>query len=245
MNKIWLILFLILTAASTQAGQHITIVRGQNFPPYHYLDENGSEAGFIIDIIRSTAASMELDVQFKQFPWSRCLHMMKAGTADAMMNLFKTKERVQFLDFPDTPLAHEVNRFFKLKSISIDYTGDMSVLKSFRMGFIRNYSYGPAFDAMDFPRAVTFETEQDLIKSLVKENRQIVVGNEIVLRLLLRQTGFESRVDTLSPAVSNDPLYIGFSKARRHQHTSKQFSDALKQFKATPAYEAILKKYGL
>ncbi|MCP3942175.1 MAG: transporter substrate-binding domain-containing protein [Desulfobacteraceae bacterium] len=245
MKKIWLLFFLIIMTTSTHAGQHITIVRGQNFPPYHYLDENGSETGFLIDIIRSTAASMDLDVQFKQYPWSRCLHMMKVGTADAMMNLFKTKERVQFLDFPDTPLAYEVNSFFKLKKIPVDYSGDMTVLNPFRIGFIRNYSYGPVFDAMNFPRTVMFETEQDLIKSLVKGNRQIVVGNKIVLQLLIRQMGFENHIDILSPAVSNDPLYIAFSKVRGHKQIAMQFSDALKQFKTTLAYKAILKKYDL
>ncbi|MCG8634289.1 MAG: transporter substrate-binding domain-containing protein [Desulfobacterales bacterium] len=65
-------------------------------PPYHFVDGAGRETGFIIEIITRVSSAMGRSVTFEQYPWSRCLRMMKSGEADAMMNLFKTPEREAF-----------------------------------------------------------------------------------------------------------------------------------------------------
>ncbi|MCP4722401.1 MAG: amino acid ABC transporter substrate-binding protein, partial [Desulfobacteraceae bacterium] len=62
---------------------------------------------------------------------------------------------------------------------------------------------------------------------------------------LLKQMGLENRVKALSPGVSNDPLYLGFSKERGHKALAKKFSDQLKQFKKTKVFRALIQKYGL
>lgn len=246
MKKFLLIIILILIAAAPLwADRKLTIVRGQDFPPYHSLDKEGKETGFVVDIIDQVSKSMGKEIEYKQLPWTRCLFMVKSGQADAMMNLFKTDERQEFIYFGDNILSHEVNRFFKLESSPAYFSGDLASLADARFCAIRNYSYGKIFDRMTFSRMVRLETEKGLVLSLANKRCELILGNELVIEVLARQLSPQKKIIPLSPSITNDPLYIGFSKARGHKVLADQFSFQLKKFKTTPAYKDLLGAYKL
>ncbi|MCD4721475.1 MAG: transporter substrate-binding domain-containing protein [Desulfobacula sp.] len=238
-------LFLILSVCHANAEQMLTIVRGQDFPPYHYLDKNGVEQGFIIEIIIETANLLDISISFKQYPWSRCINMVKKGYVDAMMNLFKTKNRKTFMHFSNNILAHETNTLFTLKTIDLPYSGDIKTIIPYKIGTIRNYSYGKRFDAVNFPLNYQLETEKELIKSLINNRCNVIVGNKLAVRILLDQMELDDQIKPLSPDISKDPLYIGFSKIRGHKALSNTFSKKLKQFKISEKYQKIIQKYSL
>ncbi len=239
-------LFLSLCIAVVTASaepQSITIVRGQNFPPYHYLDQNKKEKGFIIEIIKETAAIIDINVKFKQFPWSRCLKMVKTGEADAMMNLFKTQKRETFMHFHENIIAHETNVFFTLTNKSIEYNGQLKNIQAYKLGAIRNYSYGTFFDDFVFPNKFQLETEKELINSLIYKRSDIIIGNQMTILMLLDQMEQAKIIKPLDPAVSTAPLYLGFSKARGHAQLSEQFSKTLNRFKQSKKYNSIMNTY--
>ncbi|MBU1342730.1 MAG: transporter substrate-binding domain-containing protein [Proteobacteria bacterium] len=238
-------LLLIALACPVQAAEKLIIVRGQDFPPYHYLDEKGVEKGFEIEIIIEVARLLGTTVSFKQYPWSRCINMVEKGYADAMMNLFKTKNRETFLHFDDSILCYETNTFFTLKTTNLSYSGDIKTMTAYKIGTIRNYSYGKRFDAVHFPLNYQMETEQELIKSLINKRCEVIIGNNLTLQILLNQTGLQDKIKALKPDVSKDPLYIGFSKVRGHKAFSKAFSEKLNQFKTSEKYQKILRAYAL
>jgi len=235
--------FLFFVSGVAYANSEIIIVRGQDFPPYHFVDQKGVTSGFLIEIIQAVSASINIQVEFKQYPWSRCLLMVKKGQVDAMMNLFKTKERMHFMYFSENILAYEINQLFKLKSTSIKYLGDLEYLTPFKIGVIRNYSYGPQFDQMVFANIFRLETEEELIKSLVNKRCDIVLGNIAVMQGLIKKMRLENVIEPISPTISREPLFLGFSKIKSHKKLSNSFSNALRQFKTTQHYTDILKKY--
>ena len=235
----------LLSGTSTFADESITIVRGQDYPPYHFQDENGAEQGFVIEIIKGTAHSMALPITFKQYPWSRCMNMMEKGQADAMMNLFKTKQRESFMVFADIQLGYETNSLFALVSSSIKYTGSLNSIAGYKIGIIRNYSYGQQFDAFNFPFLYPLENEKELINSLVNNRCNIIIGNKLTLGILLKRLTVESKIKALSPNISRDPLYIGFSKKKGHEELARQFSEKLEKFKTSESYREIVRKYSL
>jgi len=240
-----ILLFLFLFVCQATAAEPLIIVRGQDFPPYHYLDRNGVEQGFIIEIIIGTAKLLDISVSFKQYPWSRCISMMENGHTDAMMNLFKTEKRKTFMYFSDNIIAHETNTLFTLNTTELMYSGDIQTITPFKIGTIRNYSYGNRFDAVTFPFNYQLETEKELIRSLINKRCDVIVGNKLTILTLLKQMGFEDRIKPLVPDISSDPLYISFSKARGHGALSKSFSQKLKQFKTSEKYQEIIRKYSL
>ena len=143
-NNLFIFIFLVFISQVANAQSSITIVRGQDFPPYHFIDQSGNEAGFIIEIIQTVADNINIEIEFKQYPWSRCLRLVEMGKVDAMMNLFKTEERKGFMYFSDNILVYEINQFFKLKETSLAHNGKLSTVSSFKIGAIRNYKIGRA-----------------------------------------------------------------------------------------------------
>ncbi|WDP92730.1 MAG: transporter substrate-binding domain-containing protein [Desulfobacter sp.] len=241
-----ILLVSVLLFVSTQvanAQSLITIVRGQDFPPYHFMDESGHETGFIIEVIQAVAEDINIGIKFKQYPWSRCLRMVESGNADAMMNLFKTAERERFMHFSNNILAYEINQFFKLNNTSLTYDGDLGALSSLKIGAIRNYSYGPVFDSAKLDNIYRLETETSLIKALLGKRCHLIIGNNRVIEMLVKQMGVENGVAPLFPVVSKEPLYLGFSKKKNHGGLSETFSRALGKLKRSNAYEKILKKF--
>ena len=212
-----------LSAVTVHSGQPLTFVRGQDFAPYHFITRDGKLAGFIIDTIREVAHTLDLDIRFEQYPWSRCLRLVEAGRVDAMINLFQTPKRRTFMYFANNIIAYEVNRFFKPGASPVSFSGRFADLADLRIGAIRNYSYGQAFDRADLPNVLRHETEKTLILGLINQRCDIIIGNEIVLRTLARQISPEAGIVAIGPRVTNDPLYIGFSKARNHKALSERF----------------------
>lgn len=239
-------IFTISSPLSSSADQkRITIVRGQNFPPYHHLDKDGREAGFVIETIIETARLTGIEVEFKQFPWSRCLNMVKTGQVDAMMNLFKTQEREKTMFFHDNIIAWETNVFFVRTTSSAKFDGNYNNIDLLRLAAIRNYSYGKTFDKYPFKNKVELETENELINSLINQRSDIIIGNKLTIKRLLANKNLDSQIKVLTPDISRDPLYLGFSKKKGHEQLSIRFSDNLIKFKSSDQYEKMLTKYSL
>ncbi len=242
-QTIVLILFVLFLSQPCIANQEIVIVRGQDFPPYHYLNEDGVEKGFIIEIIKGTGDLMGKKILFKQYPWSRCISLVKKGHVDGMMNLFKTEEREKFMHFSNNILAAETNSLFSFKHSNISYSGNLTSISSNKIGTIRNYSYGEIFDAMEFPKKFEFETEKNLINGLINNRVDLIIGNKITIQILLKQLNFKHKIKRLQPDVSNEPLYLGFSKAKANSDLANSFSENLIKFRDSKQYKHIIKSY--
>ncbi len=242
-NIIAILIFVISFFPAAYAADTLIIVRGQDFAPYHYRDDSKVEKGFIIEIINNVTRQMGIKVRYQQYPWSRCINMMKQGTADAMMNLFKTPERTSFMVFTDNILAYETNTFFYPADKKLSFHGDIKSLTSYKLGTIRNYSYGKEFDAIAFPKKFPLETESQLINALIKKRCDIIIGNKLVISRYLKDKQLDRQIRALSPDVSKDPLYIGFSKVKDHEKLADSFSRHLKAFKASPEYRNIIQAY--
>ncbi len=79
--------------------KQLKIGTSTGYPPYYFI-KNGKLVGLCIDIINYSAEELGIEVVYEQFPWNRMLHNAKTGKVDAIMPLFKTKEREAFLFFP-------------------------------------------------------------------------------------------------------------------------------------------------
>jgi len=56
--------------------------------------------GFSVDLIRRTFARIDRSVEFKtEFPWARCLYLVKLGKIDFAMNAFADPERERIFAF--------------------------------------------------------------------------------------------------------------------------------------------------
>jgi polar amino acid transport system substrate-binding protein len=223
------------------AGE-LVVGTSTGYPPY-YFTENGELSGFCVDIIRHTTRSLGLTVVFKQYPWKRMLRNGRDGQVDAVMPLFKTPAREQFLLFPDVAIAHEENSFFIHKDAPIKFSGDLHDIADYAVGVVAEYSYGSAFDKAAYLKKVIARNELNLMRMFKFRRFEVGLGNWQVVSYFARKVGGIDDLVFLEPPITRSPLYLAFSRQKGHTDLIADFSRALRRFKTTSTYRNILKRY--
>ncbi len=246
MNKTIFFLVLILLSMfsnSYASKKHLNVGISTGYPPFYFFTDNNKPAGICIDVINMVTQKMGITVSYTSYPWRRMLLSGEKGTVDAIMPLFSTPEREQFLVFPEVGLIDEDNSFFTTDSNPNSYTGNLAKLKNHKIAVVDNYSYGPDFDHIDFGNKMAVDTTEQLI-SLVQSGRaDLGIGNTHVISYTAKKMNVAKKLKFLSPPVTIEPLFIGFSRVKISPDFVTRFSEKLRKFKMTPAYQQIINSY--
>ncbi|OHD17070.1 MAG: hypothetical protein A2086_06210 [Spirochaetes bacterium GWD1_27_9] len=242
------ILFLIITFLSTimifSQNQKQLVIVFENYPPNTFI-ENNIPVGTELDIIKETLSLMNTTVEFKEFPWARCMAMVKNGDADGITPIFKTKERETFLFYPEEYTTYEINSLFKPKDSKIEYKGNLEEIKNYTICVKSETSYGEMFDKFKFLKKEIVSDQITIIKMVAGKRTDFGVGPVQVMTYMAKKDNYLSKIEFVTPELSKDPLFVAFSKAKdkNHELLAKEFSIKLKEFKKTDKYQKILKKY--
>jgi len=233
-------------ADTTNQGDQI-VIGFNKYPPYHYMKGKKEPNGIAVEIANNIASILKINLKYRELPWSRCLNYAKNGKIDAILFIFKKPEREKYLFYYDDNLiAHEVNAIYTLKGNEIKYSGKIeNDLKPYKIGVIRDFSYGPAFDSVaDKLRRDMANDVELLIKKLLKKRNDAILHNTLVINWYSKSMGVINEITQISPPISVDPGYIAFSKAAGKGELAKSFADAMQKFKQTEEYKILLEKSG-
>lgn len=226
----------------------LIIVRGDGFwPPYEWT-ENGVLKGFHIDLLKEVAAELHLQVHFKSYPWKRAINMVESGDADAIIYLARTAKREQFALYVDGNQLHLARiGFFTLKKWKhiILYSGDFEQLKNSRICTQYGQTYGTAFEQATYLMKDEVRTEEQVLKMLLAGRCEIAVGYLDDYKIAVQQMGLEKEIVFLTPYLSEHPMYVAFSKAKKHEKLAARFAEGMKVFKGKFRYQELLKKYNI
>ena len=106
----------------------ITVVMDDNYPPYTLKDENGNLQGITIDQWRLWEERTGIKVELIGMDWAEAQLRMKEGEFDVIDTLFKTEERLGYLDFTEPYAKIEQSVFFRT---GISGITDMASLRGF------------------------------------------------------------------------------------------------------------------
>lgn len=227
-----------------QAQDEITIGVSTGYPPYYYK-KNGELEGVCIDLVNRVAKDLGVKIQYQEYPWKRLLGYAEKGLVDAIMPLFRTEEREEFLYFDNLEIAREMNSFFALKNRNIEFNGRYENLHGYKIGVVAEYSYGKMFDDYsEFDKVVTLN-EQHLIQMFKHARFDVGIGNKSVISFYAKEENLMDEIIFFLPPVTDDPLYLGFSKKRGKADLHLKFSIVLRKFKQTKEYTELLKKYNI
>jgi polar amino acid transport system substrate-binding protein len=202
-------------------------------------------SGFEIEIVQAVFSTMGLQPLYREYPWARCIGTMKSGKADAILTIFRSKERQKYLYFPSEPTLLETNVFFKLKGASPSFDGDLRKLKNYVIGVKASTSYGEKFDQAKFIKKEEVSFTESVVKLVENKRVDLGISSLPLLKYLMKHNGKEDKFSLLRPQVSREPLYIAFSRERDLKKISEEFAVKLAKFKKTEKYKKILKKYGI
>ena len=95
------VLFFIFSSNLLAAdGPRTLLIKGDNnYPPFEYLNERNLPDGFNVEIMRAVAEKMGLKISIQLDSWEKVRSQLENGEIDALMGMFKTREREKLVDF--------------------------------------------------------------------------------------------------------------------------------------------------
>jgi len=101
------VLFLLIIGYGNIVSQNIfpdTLVfgAGHNFPPYAFIDENGTPQGFSIDLINAVAKEMDLEIKIKIGNRNDIINEFEKEGTIHIVDMFYSPDRETYLDFSIT-----------------------------------------------------------------------------------------------------------------------------------------------
>ena len=227
----------------------IKIVRGVgNYPPLEMV-ENGRLTGLHIEMIRSVAKRLNIEIEFLSLPWARAINYFSEGRADAISYFGFTKQRATFSYYHKDNVLSDT-RWVLLaldeRKDEFKFNRDLEGLGDVVIGVQNQYSHGKHFDSMKHLQRDVVLNEFDL-ERMLKNKRHDLVMMSYQEFLGFKERGDFKGVVALSPSIDSDPQYIAFSKTNDDVGTNKALSDRfakeLKRFKASNEYKKLLKYY--
>jgi polar amino acid transport system substrate-binding protein len=243
--------FLAANPSIADDARKLTIVRGDgDYTPYEMMTADNQLTGIHIEVVRAVANILKLPIEIKTLPWSRALHWIELGKADAITHIGKTSKREKFAVFHEgNVLSLSQNAFFTLKDNLPKcnvFTGDLKQLKGNKIGILNGYSYGTEFDNADYlMKDDGADTEHILFKKLIKGRFLLGIANINTITYIANKEDLMDKIVFLKPYMPSLKQYIAFSKATKNQKIASDFAAALSHFKTTAQYREILAKYGL
>jgi polar amino acid transport system substrate-binding protein len=210
--------------------------------------------GLGVEVLRQVFASLGQDVSFDLFPTERAWMMVIRGESDGMLATFRTGDQERYCSFPDEPLIQD-------RWVMFVRAADIGKLKFSSPDDLIGHDVAIREQVLGVPEQ---PTESPELSKFLREHHNMVAtsGTIVSLRMLaagrvdyalvslaygiseIAKMGLSGKIEPLlSRSVSEQGVYVCFSKVRVSPALVDAFSRALKQFKQTEAYQAIYLKY--
>ncbi|ATL98126.1 transporter substrate-binding domain-containing protein [Aeromonas sp. MR19] len=247
-RKGWILICLWWGLAAQAAEQPTLTLLTELWPPYVMRLDDGSLGGADLELARTVLTRMGYRTTVKVLPWKRVLQEARLQQGDGIVDAFFEERRLEWLHYPDEPLSQSGEVIFFPLDKPVDYQS-LASLKGLRVGTQTDYAYGEAFlTAAGFTR-VPMTGESNMIKQLhlmMAGRLDAVVMNQMVGRYLVRGQGLQDQIGHSDKTVTDSNRnFLAFTHKPGHEKLAYQFSLALKAFKQTPEYQALLTRYGL
>lgn len=146
--------------------EEIRFLTDSDFPPFNYLDENGSLTGFNIDMARAVCSTLNIVCTIEAKPWDELLPALASGEADAVIASHAITEtnrtEATFTDpYYYTPARFVVRSDSEFDDVTPEGLADR------RVGVVKDTAH-EAYLREFFARSVivTFETDSDARSAL-------------------------------------------------------------------------------
>jgi polar amino acid transport system substrate-binding protein len=210
--------------------------------------------GADLETVKQVFTTMGQDVSFEFFPTRRAWMMIARGERDGKTGVVRTSERERICSFPDEPLHEERSVLFvrtadvgRLKFSSFDdlIGHDVAVIEPIP-GSSEHPLLSPELWKFLRGHGNMVETSgvAESLRMLAAGRVDYAVASLRLAMRLIATNGLYGKVEPLlSRDVVEEGIYVCFTKARVSPAVVDDFSRALKQFKQTEAYQAIIRKY--
>jgi len=247
MNRRGCLLAGLLLVVATTLADPVRLV-SLDYPPYQFKNpETGQVEGYIADLVRESFRRMGFDSRVDIHAWPRSLLMVREGEADAVFTAYRTAEREQFLRYNQVPLVEQEIVFYVANDADIRYEGHPASLAPYRIGIVRDISYGPIMDALlaneTFPNLEVSTHLEQSVRKFHAGRFDILLSNKDNIEAKLARLGVLDQYRQLGNAVETLPSYIAFTQQHDNQALIDAFDRTWQRLIEDGTYELIRARY--
>lgn len=211
------------------------------WPPFVTGDRQ--KPGIDVETMQRVFERMGLNVSFNIVPWKRALLMVEQGKADALLDAFRTPDRLKFFLFPEEPMHRTETALFCLRC-NTDKPVDHALFYGRILVINRGYRYSRFGNDTNIRRIAVNDFEQGF-KMLAGSRADFYLVNRYVGLYTLSQLNIDNVKVFAEPIEDPSPAYLAFHKSDELYAIHRRFSRELKRFKQTDDYLRILRRYGV
>ncbi|HEU6437263.1 MAG TPA: transporter substrate-binding domain-containing protein [Nitratidesulfovibrio sp.] len=218
-------------------------------PPWSYLHD-GQPYGAAVDVARTVLRHMGREVEFITMPFNRGLALLRQGKLDAVLAVYRTPEREQFLHYTTVPLYDEDVLLMAHPddhSLAADTSGtarDAALYGEKPLALALGYSYGPTLDAIfarkGLVRTRTVYSLQEGVEALLRREVAAVPGAESTLKAVLDRLAPGRKPVLLRPPFDYVSAYLAFASSDANASLAAEFDSMLGRMRASGEYTRIL-----
>lgn len=161
--------------------------------------------------------------------------------AGGLGGLYKTAERENHYDY-SAPIYEETLFLYVNSSARFPFES-LDDLKGKRIGVIRGWSYGNAFDAARGAGVFQIEeSESDEINAqklaLGRLDAAIILG--FAGDMIIARFGLESKIKPLSKPIAVNETFLAFNKSAKNEPLLERFNEELAKMKQDGVYAKII-----
>ena len=236
-----IVAIVLMGAPAASEGETLPVATGEWAP---YVTESLDNRGFLVEILNEVFNLMEVDVEYRFYPWRRCYDSVTAGKVWAAFPYSRTEKRAEEVRFSDK-LSLSVTKFFVFGEPKIERYESPERLKPYRVGGVIGYFYEETFNRLGL-NVDYAAREVSALEKLMMGRTDLLPLNELVGWHLIR-TQFPdrmSRFGVLDNPYSVDDLYLIVSKDYPDgMALLRRFNKALSVIKDRYIYRSILERF--
>ena len=237
----------LLTAAagSAIAADKVRIGVEGAYPPFSWVDPDGSLKGFDIDIANALCDEMKVDCEMVQQDWDGIIPALMANKYDAIIaSMSITEERKQKVDFTDK-YYNTPAKFVRKKGSGIEIDADS--MKGKAVG-VQRATIHDNFITEEFGEAVEikrYATQDEAYLDMVAGRLDLLLADSVAMDEGFLQTEQGKDYEFVGPDF-NDPKYFGEGAGiavRKEDPLREKLNTALDAILKNGTYKAINDKY--
>lgn len=227
---------------STLNAKEEIIIPTDDWPPFR-ITQNNIYSGIDFDLWKELSKRLNLQTNFRYYPWARSLANMKNGAVDMMSGIAIKKERQEYIQYSSIPYYSCSPVFYTQKGLG-ETIKTYDDLKKHLVGYVNNSIYFKKFDNDKTLKKRAVTSEEQLLKMLALKRMKIIIGTDCQADYEIKKSGFENLIEKTQyrPNKKLD-LYIGVSKKSEFINRMDEINKTLKDIIEEGKIKEFASKY--
>lgn len=244
MKRLCTLIFLLVCFLSpVSAKETLVYSTHPDYAPMSWF-ENNKFVGVAPTLLETIFAEIGIPIRSQFYPWRRTLEAVRQGHIDVIANLYRTKEREEFLVYSDIYYSEEKIVLVTHKGHEFPFNNWEDLIDR-KGGAILGDSWGGEFDSYietHLNVELVHGNKQNFMK-LLNDRIEYIVMTEKNIQIFSKRFNISDKISVLPVAVNTEKEYFAFSKKSAFIKYLPQFNTKLREMIENGEVKKLIEKY--